>query len=201
MCNQFQLPSLAEIKKYLANDLNLPLIEPASNLPQNQNIFPQGIAPVLVYSDNQLQLLPKTWGYPSPFDHKKVVFNARVERFFEEKRSMWDSSFAKSRCIIIAKQFFESGHETYLGKNNHSYHERFSLKNANAALTLIAGIYQKDHFSMVTTKPNADYAPIHDRMPLVIQADELRQWLFQNFSSLVDRNQLKLDSVKMPHKK
>ena len=48
MCNQFQLPSLAEIKKYLANDLNLPLIEPASNLPQNQNIFPQGIAPVLV---------------------------------------------------------------------------------------------------------------------------------------------------------
>ncbi|MCT6891351.1 MAG: SOS response-associated peptidase family protein, partial [Lactobacillus sp.] len=117
MCNQFQLPSLAEIKKYLANDLNLPLIEPASNLPQNQNIFPKGIAPVLVYTDNQLQLLPKSWGYPSPYDHKKVVFNARVERFFEEKHSMWDSSFAKSRCIIIASQFFESGHDTYEAGN------------------------------------------------------------------------------------
>ena len=201
MCNQFQLPSLAEIKKYLANDLNLPLIEPASNLPQNQNIFPKGIAPVLVYTDNQLQLLPKSWGYPSPYDHKKVVFNARVERFFEEKHSMWDSSFAKSRCIIIASQFFESGHDTYEAGNEHRYHERFSFKNANAALTLIAGIYQKDYFSMVTTKPNASYAPVHDRMPLVLQAAELRQWLFQNFSSLVDRSQLCLNSVKLPPKK
>ncbi|KJY57227.1 Uncharacterized protein JF75_15870 [Lactobacillus kimbladii] len=201
MCNQFQLPSLAEIKKYLANDLNLPLIEPASNLPQNQNIFPKGIAPVLVYTDNQLQLLPKSWGYPSPYDHKKVVFNARVERFFEEKHSMWDSSFAKSRCIIIASQFFESGHDTYEAGNEHRYHERFSFKNANAALTLIAGIYRKDYFSMVTTKPNASYAPVHDRMPLVLQAAELRQWLFQNFSSLVDRSQLSLNSVKLPPKK
>lgn len=201
MCNQFQLPSLAEIKKYLVNDLNLPLVEPASNLPQNQNIFPKGIAPVLVYTDNQLQLLPKSWGYPSPYDHKKVVFNARIERFFEEKRSMWDSSFAKSRCIIVASQFFESGHNTYEAGNEHRYHERFSFKSANAALTLIAGIYQKDHFSMVTTKPNASYAPVHDRMPLVIQADELRQWLFQNFSSLVDRSQLQLDSVKLTPKK
>ena len=201
MCNQFQLPSLAEIKKYLVNDLNLPLVEPASNLPQNQSIFPKGIAPVLVYTDNQLQLLPKSWGYPSPYDHKKVVFNARVERFFEEKHSMWDSSFAKSRCIIIASQFFESGHDTYEAGNEHRYHERFSFKNANAALTLIAGIYQKDHFSMVTTKPNASYAPVHDRMPLVLQAAELRQWLFQNFSSLVDRSQLSLNSVKLPPKK
>ena len=201
MCNQFQLPSLAEIKKYLANDLNLPLIEPASNLPQNQNIFPKGLAPVLVYADNQLQLLPKSWGYPSPYDHKKVVFNARVERFFEEKHSMWDSSFAKSRCIIIASQFFEFGHDTYEAGNEHRYHEHFSFKNANAALTLIAGIYQKDYFSMVTTKPNASYAPVHDRMPLVLQAAELRQWLFQNFSSLVDRSQLSLNSVKLPPKK
>ena len=201
MCNQFQLPSLAEIKKYLVNDLNLPLVEPASNLPQNQGIFPKGIAPVLVYTDNQLQLLPKSWGYPSPYDHKKVVFNARVERFFEEKHSMWDSSFAKSRCIIIASQFFESGHDTYEAGNEHRYHERFSFKNANTALTLIAGIYQKDHFSMVTTKPNASYAPVHDRMPLVLQAAELRQWLFQNFSSLVDRSQLSLNSVKLPPKK
>ena len=201
MCNQFQLPSLAEIKKYLVNDLNLPLVEPASNLPQNQNIFPKGIAPVLVYTDNQLQLLLKSWGYPSPYDHKKVVFNARIERFFEEKRSMWDSSFAKSRCIIVASQFFESGHNTYSAENGHTYHERFSFKNANGALTLIAGIYQKDHFSMVTTKPNASYAPVHDRMPLVLQAAELRQWLFQNFSSLVDRSQLSLNSVKLPPKK
>ena len=97
MCNQFQLPTLADIKKYLVNDLNLPLIEPDKNLPQNQAVFPKGAASVLLYQNDQLQLQAKAWGYPSPFDHQKVLFNARVERFFEQKKSMWDSSFAKYR--------------------------------------------------------------------------------------------------------
>ncbi|MDF7672545.1 SOS response-associated peptidase family protein [Lactobacillus sp. ESL0701] len=200
MCNQFQLPSLAEIKKYLVADLNLPLVEPTANLPQSQPIFPKAAAPILLYQNNQLQLVPKTWGYPSPVDNKKVIFNARVERFFETKSSMWDKSFAKSRCIIIAKQFWESGRQTYT-VNQHTYHERYSFRDPNAPLTLIAGIYQGGHFSMVTTKPNANMAPIHDRMPLVITPAELRRWLFQNFTNLVDRSSLPLAVNKLPQRK
>ena len=200
MCNQFQLPTLADIKKYLVNDLNLPLIEPDKNLPQNQEVFPKGTASVLLYQNDQLQLQPKAWGYPSPFDHQKVLFNARVERFFEQKKSMWDSSFAKYRCIIIASQFFESSRETYVATNNHEYHERYYFQTANEPLTLIAGIYQKDHFSMVTTQPSAEYAKVHDRMPLVIKPSELRQWLFQDFSSLVDRSHFQFTSAKLPQR-
>ena len=200
MCNQFQLPTLADIKKYLVNDLNLPLIEPDKNLPQNQEVFPKGAASVLLYQNDQLQLQAKVWGYPSPFDHQKVLFNARVERFFEQKKSMWDSSFAKYRCIIIASQFFESSRETYVAINNHEYHERYYFQTANEPLTLIAGIYQKDHFSMVTTQPSAEYAKVHDRMPLVIKPSELRQWLFQDFSSLVDRSHFQFTSAKLPQR-
>ncbi|WEV70648.1 SOS response-associated peptidase family protein [Lactobacillus sp. ESL0785] len=200
MCNQFQLPTLAEIKQYLVSDLNLPLIEPANNLPQNQNVFPKGQAPVLLYHKKQLQLLPKSWGYPSPIDSKKVIFNARIERFYEQKNSMWDTSFARSRCLIIVRNFFESGCNTY-SANGHKYHERYSFHNPNAPLTLIADIYQDDHFSMVTTKPNPVMAPIHDRMPLVIASSELRRWLFQNFSSLIDRSQMPLTATKMPERK
>ena len=200
MCNQFQLPTLADIKKYLVNDLNLPLIEPDKNLPQNQAVFPKGSASVLLYQNDQLQLQAKAWGYPSPFDHQKVLFNARVERFFEQKKSMWDSSFAKYRCIIVASQFFESSRETYVASNNHEYHERYYFQTANEPLTLIAGIYQKDHFSMVTTQPSAEYAKVHDRMPLVIKPSELRQWLFQDFSSLVDRSHFQFTSAKLPQR-
>lgn len=200
MCNQFQLPSLAEIKKYLVTDLNLPLVEPTNNLPQSQPVFPKAAAPVLLYQNNQLQLVPKTWGYPSPFDSKKVIFNARVERFFETKPSMWDKSFAKSRCIIIAEQFWESGHQTYTA-NQRTYHERYSFRDPNAPLTLIAGIYQDGYFSMVTTKPNSNMTPIHDRMPLVITPAELRRWLFQNFTNLIDRSSMPLAVNKMPQRK
>lgn len=201
MCNQFQLPSLTDIKKYLINDLKLPLEEPTFDLPENCSVFPKGTAPVLLYQKQRLELVPKVWGYPSPFDHKKVVFNARIERFFEKKHSMWDSSFAKSRCIIIANQFFESGRKTYTAENEHHYHERFSFHNLNEPLTLIAGIYQQDHFSMATTKPNAVMAPVHDRMPMVIESTELRQWLFQDFSNLIDRSHISLTSAKVPNRK
>lgn len=201
MCNQFQLPSLADIKKYLVSDLHLPLEKPSFDFPENCSVFPKGIAPVLLYQNDRLELVPKTWGYPSPFDQQKVVFNARIERFFEKKRSMWDSSFARSRCIIIANQFFESGRKTYSAANKHQYHERFAFHNPDEPLTLIAGIYQNDYFSMVTTKPNSVMAPVHDRMPLIIGPNELRQWLFQDFSSLVDRKQISLTAAKVPNRK
>ncbi|BDR61014.1 SOS response-associated peptidase family protein [Lactobacillus xylocopicola] len=199
MCNQFQLASLAEISKYLIQDLNLPLVEPAAQLPQAQQIFPQAAAPVLLFQDKQLILDKKTWGYPSLFANK-VIFNARIERFFAEKPSLWNSSFAKRRCLIIAKQFFESGPQTYLASNGRRYHERFSFRNETEPLTLIAGIYQEDHFAMVTTAPNSVMAPLHDRMPLVIQPQELRQWLFQNFTSLLDRSQIPLAVSKIPQR-
>ncbi|WEV44025.1 SOS response-associated peptidase family protein [Lactobacillus sp. ESL0684] len=199
MCNQFQLPSLSAIRKYLATDLHLPLVEPAATLPQNRAIFPKDQAPVLIYQNQQLQLISKSWGYPSPINQQKVLFNARVERFFENKASMWDTSFAKQRCLIIADQFFETGKQTYIA-NQRRYHERFSFRNPDEPLTLIAGIYQADQFAMVTTSPNAVMSPIHDRMPLVITPQELRQWLFQNFSSLVNRSTTPLAASKLPNR-
>ncbi|RMC40160.1 DUF159 family protein [Lactobacillus sp. ESL0233] len=188
MCHQFQIPSLAEIKKYLITDLKLPLIEPDSNLPQNSNIFPQKKAPILLYQNNQLLLIPKTWGYPKPMNQNQVIFNARIERFFNQRPSMWDSSFARRRCIIVTNCFFETAQETYITKYGKQAHEEYSFHNSNEPLTLIAGIYQNDYFSMVTTTANQIMQPIHDRMPLVIEPDELRQWLFQNFSALITRD-------------
>lgn len=199
MCHQFQIPTLSEIKKYLINDLKLPLVEPTTSLPENINVFPKNQVPVLLYQNEQLLLKSKSWGYPSPFNHQKVVFNARIEHFFEKKPSMWDQSFAKSRCLIITKQFFESSRQTYTASNGHRYHENFGFLNPNEPLTMIAGIYHDDHFSMVTTKPNSIMAPIHNRMPLIIQSSELRQWLFQNFTSLIDRHEIDLVVRQTPH--
>ena len=66
---------------------------------------------------------------------------------------------------------------------------------------MIAGIYDQDDFAMVTTKPNKVMAPVHDRMPLVLNASELRQWLFQNFTSLLDRSSFDLSRIQLPERK
>ena len=66
---------------------------------------------------------------------------------------------------------------------------------------MIAGIYDQNNFAMVTTNPNSAMAPIHNRMPLVIEPSELRRWLFQNFTSLIDRQNISLSVQKQPHRK
>ena len=198
MCNQFKLPNLQKINNYLIQGLGLPLTTPNFTFDE-KDIFPGQTAPVLLYQKNQLQLQEKTWGYPSPVDHKKRIFNARIERFYDAKPSMWDQSFARQRCIIIASEFFEYSKESYQTPKG-KYHEKYRFFDPNHPLTLIAGIYDQDNFSMVTTSPNKIMKPIHDRMPLTISPDELRKWLFQNFTDLVDRSSFLLESAKLAHK-
>ncbi len=53
---------------------------------------------------------------------------------------------------------------------------------------------------MVTTEPNSVMALVHNRMPLVVRPEELRQWLFQNFTKLVDRSNVPLSAKKIPNK-
>lgn len=105
MCNHFQLAPLKDTKKYLL-DLGLPLQEPKFEQ-EELEIFPKRTAPVLLYADDKLQLVPKSWGFPSPYKKNQVIFNARIERFYSPRPSMWDESFARLRCIILAKDFLE----------------------------------------------------------------------------------------------
>ncbi|MEK3530615.1 SOS response-associated peptidase [Lactobacillus crispatus] len=195
MCNQFRLPNLKQIQQYLKSDLDLPLVTPNFDI-QAQDIFPNQVAPVLLYQNGQLQLNNKKWGYPSPVDPKKPLFNARIERFYDSAPSMWDKSFAKQRCLILTEKFFEYAKTTHIAENGRKYHDSYAFRT-NQPLTLIAGIYDQDYFSMVTTAPHKDMAPIHNRMPLVVMPNELRRWLFQNFTSLIDRKSVDLQIEKM----
>ena len=51
-----------------------------------------------------------------------------------------------------------------------------------------------DAFSMVTTDANADMAPIHHRMPLIVRQEELPLWLGPDFMELADRSSIHLEA-------
>lgn len=203
MCSHYAMPSLKEIKTYLTTDLKLPLIVP-KNIEEKfsavTQIYPKSSSLVMLYSNSELKLVEKKWGYPSPFQKNRVLYNARIERFYEEKPSMWDNSFARQRCIILANEFWESSKQTYLASNNQTYHEHSSFTAKEEPMTLIAGIYQGDDFSMVTTAANSTVLPVHERMPLVLKPSELRRWLFQNFTSLLNRSEYNLARHQLPHR-
>ena len=70
-----QCPLLKEIKTYLTTDLKLPLIVP-KNIEEKfsavTQIYPKSSSLVMLYSNNELKLVEKKWGYPSPF--QRIVF-------------------------------------------------------------------------------------------------------------------------------
>lgn len=98
MCNQFRIPKLALIKQYLTEDLDLPLVEPKIN-DEEKDVFPNQTAPVLLYQNKQLQLVNKNWGYPSPVDANKPLFNARIERFYEQNHQCGMSPLPSSAAL------------------------------------------------------------------------------------------------------
>ena len=40
------------------------------------------------------------------------------------------------------------------------------------------------HFVILTTSANLSVAPVHDRMPLILEADELEQWILDDGSAV-----------------
>lgn len=186
------------MQKYLKEDLHLPLANQdfsQTNLAQQHDVFPKKEALLLLKSTSgKVGFIPKTWGYPNPFDEKKVLFNARIEKM-KNSKSIWQDSFQKRRCIIIAEQFFEAGPNTYLAANGKRYKEKFAFKNQNAPLTFIAGIYEQGHFAMITTEPTPSYAQVHDRMPLVISENNLSTWFQYDISSILEDKSLTLEKT------
>ncbi|MBP2057349.1 putative SOS response-associated peptidase YedK [Lactobacillus colini] len=199
MCSHYQQPSIKLMQQYLKEDLHLPLADQdfsKSIYTESQHIFPKKESLLLLKSSSgKVGFMPKKWGYPNPFDEKKLIINARIEKM-QYSNSMWRESFQKRRCIIIASQFFEAGYDTYLAENGKRYREKFSFKTKSAPLTFIAGIYEQDHFAMITTQPTTSYAQVHDRMPLILNAANLNNWFQYDISSILNDKSIEL--VKTP---
>lgn len=66
----------------------------------------------------------------------------------------------------------------------------FRLPGARAFL--LAAVREGDRFSIVTTRPNASVASIHDRMPPVLEPRGSNVWLGPSFATLADRSQTAL---------
>ncbi|UYJ15805.1 MAG: SOS response-associated peptidase [Lachnospiraceae bacterium] len=76
-----------------------------------------------------------------------------------------------NRCVIPASGFYEWNR---IG-------EKASFRMSHRKILFMAGIWQKvedeNQFTILTTVPNASVAPVHERMPLVLDKNEVPQWL------------------------
>lgn len=157
--------------------------------------YPGSTVSVMVPMDTQLTIADLVWGYDVSWK-KGAVFNTRMETALSSKPNMWRESLSRRRCVVPTMGFFEP-HKTETAINPRTGKEikrQYAFAMPNGAPLFIGGVYDKDHFSIVTTAPNSSVSPVHDRMPLVLTQEEINQWLHGEYAALGDRQNVNLFS-------
>lgn len=136
---------------------------------QAKDMHPTDTAPILMQSGTGLGCSLQRWGFPG-FDGKQVIFNARSESALEKK--MFQESVEHRRIVIPATWFYEWNHKK----------EKSTFYRKDRKVLLMAGIYSRyqgeNRFVVLTTAANESMKPVHDRMPLILEENEIMSWIF-----------------------
>ena len=140
----------------------------------DRDIHPGDTAPVITAAGDQggsLRACRQKWGYPGP-GGKGLVFNARSESVFEKR--MFRDSVSQRRSAVPVSWFYE------WNKNK----EKFTFTKEGSRILFLAGFYGRyedgDRFVILTTQANASMAPVHSRMPLVLEREQVREWILDS---------------------
>lgn len=135
---------------------------------QAKDIHPSEVAPILYAEGKKLCCKWQRWGFPG-FHGKQLIINARSESALEKK--MFRDGVEHRRIVVPAAWFYEW--------NNNKEKNIFYIKEQ--PVMYLAGFYNQyqgeERFVILTTAANDSMKPVHDRMPLMLERDEILQWL------------------------
>lgn len=157
-------------------------------------IRPTNIAPVLTLENHRLAPHPVSWGFPK-WDGKGVLINARRESALE--KSMFSMPLLTRRCVIPSTGFYEWGllqepdmqisffaDESKPSKQ--AQKTKLHFRQPHEPMLYMAGMIntfqdkdgqKRDAFIILTAEANASMMPFHDRMPVILAADEREEWI------------------------
>src|ERR1700691_2749573 len=110
------------------------------------------------------------------------LFNARGETIVE--KPSFRTAFAKRPCVIPVDGFYEWDHREGHDKQPHYF------SRVDDQPLLFAGLYERWHdhsgpadapavqtCTVITTEPNADLDELHNRMPVILAAGDVKTWI------------------------
>jgi putative SOS response-associated peptidase YedK len=146
------------------------------------NVAPTQDAPVVALGrEGGRRILPVRWGLvPHWADDASVGarhINARAESV--ETTPAFRDAFARRRCLVPADGFYE-------WTRAEGRKQPWWIHHRQGGLLALAGVLDRwqtpqgvplQTFAILTTRPNATVAPLHDRMPLVLEPTDWDAWL------------------------
>ena len=149
----------------------------ADQVKTSGEVFPTDTVPIIA---NSRAMVPSafamSWGYSLP-DGKRII-NARSES--AEEKPMFRDGIAQRRCAVPATNYFEWERA---GKQKTKY----SIRSAGNGLMYMAGIYRVENgrpvFTILTRDPAESISFIHNRMPVLLPADMVQEWINPKYSA------------------
>lgn len=175
MCGRYTLTADAAA---VAEELELPGL-PATYRPR-YNIAPMQEVLAVTAPDGEPRAEMLRWGLV-PFWAKDPalgsrMINARAETLAE--KPAYRGAYRKRRCLVVADGFYEWQKQPG-GK------QPYRIRRGDGRPFAFAGLWEEwgpkerplRTCTIVTVGPNALMAPIHDRMPTILEPDERDLWL------------------------
>ncbi|MBT8136074.1 MAG: SOS response-associated peptidase [Gammaproteobacteria bacterium] len=178
MCGRFAFYAPAEAVTRIFGVEDPPDIEPRFN------IAPTQFVPIIrADSDGERSVSMLRWGLVPFWAKDKAIgnrmINARAETLSE--KPAYKSPFRKRRCIVPANGFYE-------WKKQGSVKQPYFISHGGDKPFGMAGLWARwrdgenddetlETFTIVTTAPNEAVAPLHNRMPAIIDTSHFTQWL------------------------
>lgn len=139
-------------------------------------VFPSDTVPVIANGRNeQPAAFSMVWGHK--LDKGPIVFNARSEE--AETKPMFADGMKQRRCLVTASYYYEWEH---VGREKIKY----AIKTQGSDMIYMAGIYRpvfaggrfvKHECFILTREPADDIRFIHDRMPVILPREAMKDWL------------------------
>jgi putative SOS response-associated peptidase YedK len=137
---------------------------------------PGELVPVLVQQQDQRVLRAAWWGLPGPGSPgrpgRRRIINARAETVMA--RPTFRPLLPAGRCLVLADGFLE-----WTGPVGRRRAVRF--EHPDGTPLALAGLVRADPEGLacvvLTVDANPDVAPVHDRMPALLRAEDWRRWL------------------------
>lgn len=130
-------------------------------------IRPTNVAPVIAPNRfGERAVFPMRWG----FSGRTLLLNARTETAAEKPtfREAWQ----RHRCIVPASWYFEW---------ESSSKKKYRLWPKDSPLTFLCGLYRIENglpvFVILTREPGERLRFLHDRMPLILPEEYVRDWI------------------------
>ncbi len=130
------------------------------------NVAPGQDNPVVYLSDEGAVLADALWGLERR--DGGLVINARAET--ADRTPMFRDAFREGRCVVPADGFFEWRRE---GRVNQPY----LFRPTDGGVFLMAGLWEGGRYVILTRDSEGEVLEIHDRMPVLLEAEEAQRWL------------------------